>query len=628
MEVNAMSDNEATVNETLPRAILKLAEKDPNRAALRYKAQGHYLDIPWKLMAGEIRRYAAALLALDLRPGDRVAIMAPNSPRWVYADLGTMAAGGVTVPVYQTEGLEDLLHILRDSGSRVLFLSSPLIARELADHLHELPELEQIVVFEGRFDHPRFLEVGAFLAQAREMHAKKLVKTLELGKGSDIATLVYTSGTTGPPKGVILTHDNFLASIKAAVTAFDIGPGDVCLSFLPLSHIFERVDGYYLMLFQRAIIAYAESIDTVPLNLAEARPTVVIGVPRMFEKMFARIMEQVLSGSWLNKQIFFGALKVGRNFADTRQTGEIPGPFLLGAMSVAQKAVFSRLRERLGGRLRFFISGGAPLVRNVAEFFLAAGIPIYEGYGLTESTSGITVNTAEKLRIGTVGMALPGTRIRTAEDGEILLRGPTIFQGYWNRPEQTAEVLEDGWFKTGDIGLLGPDGFLTITDRKKDLIVTAGGKNIAPQNLENRFKSDPLLSNAVVYGDGKPYLTALLVPNFENLEKFARRNKIDFLNHCDLVTHPRILEQVREQVDQRQKDLPSYSQIKRFVLISREFSGEGKEVTPTLKLKRQVIAENFQRVLEGMYLAEDHGVHDSGFCIVRGDTEQPQAKCA
>ncbi|MEZ4600917.1 MAG: long-chain fatty acid--CoA ligase [Syntrophotaleaceae bacterium] len=623
-----MSDDLILKTETLPRAILKLSQKDPDRPALRFKAQGHYLDIPWKLMVHEIRRYAAALLAKGIEQGDRVAIMAPNCPRWVYADLGIMAAGGVTVPVYQTEGMENILHILRDSGSRFLFLYSSLVAQDLAQHLGELPDLEMVILLEGRGENPAFIEIESFLNHARESHSREVDKSLEKVQGSDIATLVYTSGTTGPPKGVILTHDNILASIRAAVTAFDIGPGDVCLSFLPLSHVFERVDGYYLMLFQRAVIAYAESIDTVPLNLTEVRPTVVIGVPRLFEKMFSRIMEQVLSGSWLKKQVFFGALRIGRAHAQAVQREEPQGALFQGALSLAKKAVFERLRERLGGRVRFFISGGAPLMTKVAEFFLAAGIPIYEGYGLTESASGIAVNTVENLRIGSVGKALPETSIRIAEDGEILLSGPTIFQGYWNSPEQTEEVLQDGWFRTGDIGELDENGFLTITDRKKDLIVTAGGKKVPPQNLENLFKSDPLLSNALVYGDGKPYLIALLVPNFEKLEKFARQNRIDFLNHCDLVNHPRVLELVRQHVDTLQRDLPSFSRIKRFVLISRDFSGEGNEVTPTLKLKRQVIARNFNRVLEGMYLAEDHGIHDSGFCILEDSEEEQQSKCA
>ena len=620
-----MTENESA-NKTLPQTILELSLKDPERPALRCKVQGHYLDIPWKLMTSEARRYAAGLLALELQAGDRVAIMAPNSPRWVYSDLGIMAAGGVTVPLYQTEGLENVLHILRDSGSRILFLSSPMVALDLIDHFNELPDLKHLILFEGAVDHPLILEVTTFLNQARESHVKKLNKTLAQGQGSDIATLVYTSGTTGYPKGVILTHNNILASIRAAATAFKIGPRDICLSFLPLSHVFERVDGYYLMLHQRAVIAFAENIDSVPLNLAEARPTVVIGVPRLFEKIYARIIEQVRSGPWLKRLAFFGALKVGRAVTLIKQRGEKPGPLLRAAMVLARKAVFAKLRNRFGGRLKFFVSGGAPLMRSVAEFFFAADIPIYEGYGLTETASGIAVNTADQLRLETVGKILPGTRIRIAEDGEILLQGPTIFQGYWNSPELTAETLQDGWLKTGDIGQLDRNGFLSITDRKKDLIVTAGGKNVAPQYLENRLKSDPLLSNALIYGDGKPYLIALLVPDFEVLEHFARNNKIDFLNHCDMVSHPRIIELVREHVDKLQENLPSYTRIKRFALISRDFSSEGNEVTPTLKLKRQVIAHNFHRILEGMYLAEDHDIHDSGFCIVGDPAEEPPAK--
>lgn len=615
-----------SATKTLPQAILELYRKDPERPALRCKVQGHYLDISWKLMTSESRRYAAALLALELKPGERVAIMAPNCPRWIYSDLGIMAAGGVTVPLYQTEGLENVLHILRDSGSRILFLASPVAAQELIEHFDELPDLKQLILFEGSLDHSSVLEVTAFLAQARESHTKKLDKTLAQGQGSDIATLVYTSGTTGYPKGVILSHDNILASIRAAATAFAIGPTDVCLSFLPLSHVFERVDGYYLMLHQRAVIAFAENIESVPLNLSEARPTVVIGVPRLFEKMYARITEQVRSGPWLKRLVFFGALKIGRAFALTKQRGEEPGALLRGAMILARKAVFGRLRNHFGGRLDFFVSGGAPLMRSVAEFFFAADIPIYEGYGLTETASGIAVNTADQLRLDTVGKALPNTCIQIAEDGEILLKGPTIFQGYWNSPELTAEVLQDGWLLTGDIGQLDHDGFLSITDRKKDIMVTAGGKNVAPQYLENRLKSDPLLSNALIYGDGKPYLIALLVPEFEALEHFARRNKIDFLNHCDMVSHPRILELVREHVDELQKDLPSYSRIKRFALLSRDFSSEGNEVTPTLKLKRQIIALNFRRILEGMYLPEGHGIHDSGFCIVGDPAEEPPIK--
>lgn len=602
--------------ETVPRMIFSKAQQNSGRVALRHKVDGQYRDILWGEMVREVRHFGQALIALGLKPGDRVAIMAPNGPRWVSADLGIMAAGGVTVPVYQTETVPNLLDILRDSGSRFLFLHSPFSDRSLVSKLDQLPELEKVILFHGQRDDPRFLRLADFLGSVSGEHSALLEERVAAERGGDMATLVYTSGTTGHHKGVILTHDNILASVADAVRVFDIGPQDVCLSFLPLSHVFERVDGYYLMLHQGAVIAYAESIDTVPLNLAEVKPTLVISVPRLFEKMHDRIMEQVRASSALKQQIFFGALEIGQAYTRAIMSGNRPSVFLRAAIALARPVAFSKLRKRLGGRLRYFISGGAPLMRDVAEFFFAADIPIYEGYGLTESTSGIAANRPGDFRIGTVGKAFPETKIRVADDGEILLSGPAISSGYWNRPEQTSEAFRDGWFKTGDIGELDKDGFLRITDRKKDLIITAAGENIAPQELENRFKGDRYLSNAIIFGDRKPFLTALLVPNFETLEKYAQRHQVDFLNHCDLVSHPHILELIRRHVDRLQQDLPSFNQVKRFTLLSRDFNGDRGEMTPTLKLKRRIVAKNFESVLANMYLDRDQGIHDSGFCMV------------
>jgi long-chain acyl-CoA synthetase len=325
-------------------------------------------------------------------------------------------------------------------------------------------------------------------------------------------------------------------------------------------------------------------------------------------------MEQVLSGYRLRKQIFFGALHASLSCVRRETAGERPGMLLQGLTRLARQLVFGKLRQRLGGRVRFFISGGAPLARDVAEFFLAVGIPVYEGYGLTETAAGIAVNTPQALRLGSVGRPFAGTEVRLAADGEILVRGAGVFAGYWQLPEETAQAFDDGWFRTGDIGAIDGDGFLRITDRKKDLIVTAGGENIAPQFLENLLKTDKFLANAMVCGDRKPFLTALLVPNFDNLEKYARYKRINFLNHCDLVRHPRILDLVRRRIDRLQADLPPFQRIRRFALLSRDFGKE--EMTPTMKLKRRVVREHFHRTLEEMYLPRDHGVHDSGVCHV------------
>lgn len=607
------------MNETLPRMVLGQAARLAGRTALRRKTEGVWRDISWQELGDNIRAFGEGLLALGIQPGERVAVMAPNSPEWVYADLGSMACGALSVPVYHTEGVGTLLHILQDSQSRFLFIHSPLVAGELLGHLDKLPHLERIIQLEGPSAGQRCLTLEAFLRLGRDAAATELARRLETAGAGDVATLVYTSGTTGPPKGVMLTHANFLSNVEACRSLFAIGPADQCLSFLPLSHVFERMAGYYFMLRQAAVIAYAESIDAVPANMGEVRPTVVISVPRLYEKMYARVMERVLAGPWLKKQLFFGALKAGRALAEREMRGEPAGVLLQKTVALARRVVFAPLRAHLGGRLRFFVSGGAPLGRDIAEFFFAAGLPIYEGYGLTETSPVIAANSPRHVRLGTVGRPIPGTEVRIAEDGEILARGPGVFQGYWNRPEQTAEAFVDGWFRTGDIGLVDADGFLAITDRKKDLIVTAGGENVAPQVLENGFKTDKFIANVLVYGDRKPFLTALVVPNFDNIEKYAREHRIDFLNHCDLVNHPRILKLVRERIDRHQLGMPPIQRIKRFTLISRDFSASEGEITPTLKVKRKVVASHFHRVLEGMYLPQDHGVHDSGFCVVEED---------
>ncbi len=608
------------MNTTLPRMVFDRARLYADRTALRYKDQGRYLNISWSQLADKVQLFARGLLALGVRRGDRIGIMAPNSPEWVYADLGAMACGAVSVPVYHTEGFASIRHIVEDSQCRILFVCSPLVARKLEANRSATPHLEHIVLLHPGAQTGEIIGIEAFTRDAEQQHNTEPPPHLEDGTPSDLATLVYTSGTTGPPKGVMLTHGNILSNIDACAPLFDIGETDQCLSFLPLSHVFERMAGYYLMLHCGATIAYAEDLNSVPANLAEVRPTILISVPRLYEKMYARVMERVLTGPWARKQIFFGALKFCRAFSTVRAPSSPLEKAQQRVVALVQKAIFAPLRKHLGGNLRFFVSGGAPLSREIAEFFLAAGIPIYEGYGLTETSPVVAVNTPSALRPGTVGRPVPGTEVRIAEDGEIVVRGPGVFQGYWNRPQETAQALEGDWFKTGDIGEIDDEGFLAITDRKKDLIVTASGENIAPQIIENQLKTNKYVANAMVYGDRKPFLTALLVPNLENLEQFAHLEKIDFLSPCDLVSHPKILEMMRDQVNQLQAQLPSFQRIKRFTLLSQDFSA--REVTPTLKLKRKLVTRHFSTVLEGMYIPQDHGIHDSAFCVVEDLDEE------
>lgn len=604
------------MKHTLPRMVLTRAACYAGHPVFREKTEGRYLDIGWAEFAEQLRARARGLLAMSVQPGERIAVMAPNSPQWAWADLAIQSCGAITVPVYHTDGMVNTLYILNDSGSRLLFLWSPLVAGELIEHLGEVPQLERIILLNGHFDHPRVISLGDFLRPPDPVLDRQVDERLAAGRADDLASIVYTSGTTGTAKGAMLTHRNFLSNIRACHTLFDISPRDTCLSFLPLSHVFERMAGYYMMLRQGATIAYAEGIDSVPLNLKEVRPTILISVPRLYEKMYSRIMERVVSSPWLKRKLFLATLDLSRRQVADVQAGRTPAPWLRLFAGIAKKLLFNKLQEHLGGRLRYFVSGGAPLARDVAEFFLAAGIPIYEGYGLTETSPVIAANTSRALRLGTVGRPIPGTRVRIAEDGEILAMGPGIFRGYWKQPEETAAVLADGWFQTGDVGVLDKDGFLAITDRKKDLIVTAGGENIAPQALENRLKTDKFIANALICGDRRPFLTALLVPNFDNLIRYARMKKIDFLSTCDLVNHPRVLELLRRRIEHLQAGLPGFQQVKRFILMSRDFSAEHGEITPTLKLRRRVILEKFGTAIDGMYLAGDHGIHDAGFCIV------------
>lgn len=604
------------MTHTLPRMVLARAACYAGHPVFREKSNSRFRDIGWDEFVAQLRARGRGLLALSLQPGERVAIMAPNSPQWAWADLAIQACGAISVPVYHTEGLANTLYLLNDSGSRLAFVWSPVVAAELLQNLAAVPALETIILLNGELPDPRILPLEQFLRPPDPTLDGRFDERLKMGKADDLASIVYTSGTTGTAKGAMLTHRNFLSNIRSCRTLFDISPRDTCLSFLPLSHVFERMAGYYMMLRKGATIAYAEGIDSVPLNLKEVRPTLLISVPRLYEKMYARIMERVVSSPWPKRKLFLAALHLCRQQVAAEQSGRTlaPGPRLLAA--AARRLLHTRLQEPLGGQLRYFVSGGAPLARDVAEFFLAAGIPVYEGYGLTETSPVLTANTAQALRLGTVGRPIPGTRIRIAADGEILAAGPGVFQGYWQRPEESAAVLIDDWFHTGDVGRLDADGFLAITDRKKDLIITASGENIAPQAIENRLKTDKFIANALVCGDRRPFLTALLVPNFDNLIRYARLKQIDFLSMCDLVNHPRILELLRRRVEHLQAGQPKFQQVKRFTLLSRDFSAEGGEVTPTLKVRRQAVSEKFRHLIDSMYLAGDHGIHDAGFCIV------------
>jgi len=595
----------ANLNQLFFDAVAKFDRPD----ALQVKVNGRYEPISHRVLADRVRRTALGLLALGVRPGDRVAILSENRPEWAIADLACLTAGLTDVPVYPTLPAEQITHILTDSGAVALFVSNADQAAKIAVIRAQLPAVRHVISFgESRFpgSERTLAEVEALGARddTPERAAQYRRDALAV-RPDDLATLIYTSGTTGKPKGVMLTHDNLHSNVMASRQVIPFNGDDVGLSFLPLSHIFERMAGHYLMLTTGTSIAYAESIETVPIDMQTVRPTLVLSVPRLYEKMYARVLENARAGGAVKQRIFNWARGVADRWADEKLAGREPAGLLALQYRVAQKLVFSKLKARTGGRLRYFVSGGAPLAPEINKFFYAAGLTILEGYGLTETSPVIAVNAPKAIRMGTVGRPVPGVEVAIASDGEILTRGPHVMKGYYNNPEATAETIDaEGWLHTGDIGELR-DGFLSITDRKKDIIVTAGGKNIAPQPIENLVKTNQFVSQAVMIGDKRKFPVMLVVPNFEQLEKWAKASNLTWASTSQLLTMPTVQAKMEKEVFGALSGLAKFELPKKVALIEQDFSIERGELTPTLKVKRRVIDRTYKSRIDQLYEGDD-----------------------
>ncbi|HXW05014.1 MAG TPA: long-chain fatty acid--CoA ligase [Vicinamibacterales bacterium] len=557
-----------------------------------------------------IRDLSLGVQALGVEAGDRVAIVAESRPEWLMADLAILSGGAVTVPIYPTLGSSQVRYVLADSAARVVIVSTRMQLEKVQQVRHELPAVEAVVLMDGHLesDTPSVLsfaqlaERGHARLAGREWGAAREFQERARGVRPDrLATLIYTSGTTGEPKGVMLTHANLVANLRAAAEVLSVTQDDVALSFLPLSHAFERMVAYVYLLCG-VTLAFAESFDTIGRDLGLVRPTLVTGVPRVYEKLHARIVEKGQSGSAAKAALFRWAVAVGQARARAVLTGRTPGLLTSLQVPIADRLVFGRIREGLGGRIRYLISGSAPLLSSLAEFFYGVGLPILEGYGLTETAPILTVNPPDAPRVGTVGKAIPGVELRIAEDGEILARGPNVMSGYINKPGPTAEVLRNGWFHTGDIGTLDAQGYLRITDRKKDLLVTSGGKKIAPQPIEAVLKRSPLVAEAVILGDRRKYAAALVVPEFAQLERRLAELGRRVGPRSELVTRPDVLALYQEIVDALNRDLAPFERVKRIALLPREFSIESGELTPTLKVKRKVVEDRWRETIEQLYV--------------------------
>jgi long-chain acyl-CoA synthetase len=573
---------------------------------LRFKRGGAWHDVSSEEFRRAVEELSMGLRALGIEKGDRVAILAENRPEWAFADLATLLAAAVDAPIYSTLSPPQVLYILKDAEAKAIFVSNAAQEAKVAEIRAQATELRHVIRMDAEpAPGPGILSLDAVRALGRPALAadpNAVRARAALVKANDLATLIYTSGTTGEPKGVMLSHANLVSNVTSCLKVFDgVSSTDVALSFLPLCHVFERMGGYYVMLRKGTTIAYAESVDKVPENMLEVRPTLMLSVPRLYEKMYQRINEKVAAQSPIRQKVFGWALRVGRQLFHHRVQKTEPGLWLKLQGAIGGR-VFAPIKARTGGRLRLFVSGGAPLAREIAEFFGATGLLILEGYGLTETSPVICVNSPDRMKPGSVGPAIDGVEVKIAEDGEILTRGPHVMLGYYKRPEATAEAIDkDGWFHTGDVGVVDAEGFLIITDRKKDILVTSGGKNIAPQPIENRLKANRFFGEVVMVGNRRNFPAALVVPNFEALEAWAKQKGLAFGSREELVASPEVAHHYKDVIAALTADLAQFEKIKKISLLPREFSLEAGELTPSLKVKRRVIEEKYKELIDRMY---------------------------
>jgi len=589
-----------TINDIFFAAVAR----DLDRMML-YRDAGKWLPVTSREFGRSVARTAHALHAWGVRPGDRIAILSENRPEWPVADMASLLLGAVTVPLYTTLTAEQTAFVLNDAGCRAIFLSSDQQLHKVLSILpRALPntKLEKVVVMdpvEFIGDLAPFARQCVTMNQITAQGAETLDADLETRARSigpdDLATIVYTSGTTGTSKGAMLTHGNITSNILCSLQGFNMRPGLISISFLPLCHITARhVD--FAMIYHGVTLAYCPFMDRLPANLLEVQPSIFVAVPRVYEKIYAKA-EQTAKG--LGKRTLYDwALSVGQNHKPEILEGRTPTS---RSWRLANKLVFSKIRQGMGGHVETFISGGAPLGRELAEWYATVGIRIHEGYGLTETSPVIAVNTPVNHRIGTVGKILSNLEVRIAEDGEILVRGPSVFKGYWNRPEETKSALVDGWFKTGDIGNIDADGYLSVTDRKKDLIKTSGGKFIAPQPIENSLKLNPLVNVAAILGDRRKFAAVMISPNFAALEEWARENNLTFTSRAELIADPKVQALYEGIVEGINGNLARFEKLKRVLLVAEEFTADNGALTQTMKLRRRVIEERYRKQIDELY---------------------------
>ena len=597
------------ITETIPQLFDRRCKELGSRTVLRYKKFGLWHDVSWQSYGQIVRKVAMGFVSLGLKPADIVAIIGDNRPEWIFSDLGCMVAGGVSVGIYTTNSAEECAYIVNHSDAKLYIVENEEQLDKALEIRDDCPSIKKIVVMDTEglrhFEDPMVISFDELLKLGEEFDKNNpdvYEARLACRKPDDLALLIYTSGTTGPPKGAMLSHENVLWTGRSMASAEPFYDDDESISFLPLSHIAERNFTTFMPLTFKNTINFIENVDTVTDNVVEVSPTAFFAVPRIWEKYASSIFIKMKDATWFKRMVFGFAMKIGKKRAEARLSPEGVPPMLKLTYSIVHFAVFRKLKERLGfERIRVAISGAAPISADVLKFYHAIGIPLRQIYGQTEDTGPTSMHQGDIIEADSVGPAIPGVEIKIAEDGEILVKGRNVFMGYYKNPEATADTLQDGWLYSGDVGEIDDRGFLKITDRKKDLIITAGGKNIAPQNIENQLKASPYINDAVAIGDRRKFMSALIFIDEDNVVKYATDHKIPFTTYESLTQRKEIVKLIQEELDEVNKTLARVEQIKKFTLIPKKLMEEDGEVTPTMKLKRKAINKAYSELIEAMY---------------------------
>jgi long-chain acyl-CoA synthetase len=604
-----MDSNALSAIGTVPRFFWKRVEEWSERTALREKVYGIWQEITWREYGRNARNAALGFISLGLQPGDRVAVISENNPEWLYSDMGILAAGGVTVGIYPTDSTNQVEYVLNHSGAIFYIAEDEEQLDKVLEVRHKIPALQKIIIMdmEGlrHFSDPMVMSFDALLELGKQLDQQEpqlFNKRLQGPQPEDLAILIYTSGTTGPPKGAMISHSNIINTMDMQNS---VNPGyesDEVLSFLPLCHIAQRMVSVFNPLLSGYKINFVEEMDTIPENMREVSPTIFFAVPRIWEKFYSGLVLTMKDSTGLEKWAFRWAMGVGQKVSDYHLKGSEPPLHLKALFTLAGWTVMKNLKKSIGlNRARYCLSGAAPISPDLLKFYHSLGIDVREVYGQTENCGPTSIHYENDVRFGTVGKPLPKAEIRIADDGEILLKGPHVFMGYYNDPEKTCETVVDGWLHTGDVGRIEEDGHLIITDRKKDIIITAGGKNITPSEIENQLKFSPYINDAVVIGDGRKYLTALIMIDDENVMKFAQDNRVPFTTYASLTKAQEVIDLIEKEVDGVNKKFARVETIKKFALIEIQLTTDDEEITPTMKLKRKFVNQKFKEVIESMY---------------------------